>query len=64
MLQKTGFYVRRLRVYYNPLENLLPEGGWKGKVLMTFFWYLAKLFSNGFRHRIEAQAIKTGGAWT
>lgn len=58
MLENTDFDVRHLRVYYNPLEELLPEGGWRGRALMTFFWYLAKVLPNRFGHRIEARAIK------
>ena len=63
MLKKTGFYVQNIRVYYNPLESLLPESDWRGKALMTFLWYLAKVLPNRFGHRIEAHAIKTETDW-
>jgi len=61
MLEKTGFDVQHSRMYYNELESMLPEGGWRGKGLVMFFWYMAKVFPNRFGHRIEAHAIKAEG---
>ncbi len=61
MLEKTGFDVQHSRIYYNELESMLPEGGWRGRALMTFFWYLAKLVPNRFGHRIEAHATRCRG---
>lgn len=58
MLEKTGFCVQYSRMYYNELDSMLPEGGWRGKTLVMLFWYLAKAFPNRFGHRIEAHAIK------
>lgn len=60
ILEKTGFDVQHLKVYYNPLNSLLPEGGWRGKILIMFFWYIAKMFPNRFGHRIVAKATRTG----
>lgn len=58
LLEKAGFGVLQIKVYYNPLNELLPEGGWRGKAVISFFWYLAKILPNKFGHRISATAIK------
>ena len=58
MLKKAGFDIKKLWLYYNPLDELLPEVGLKGKVIITLSWYLSKIYPGGYGHRIEAHAKK------
>ena len=59
MLIKMGFDIKKLWLYYNPLSEIFPEGGWRGRIIITLFWYLSKIYPGGFGDRIEAHAIKS-----
>lgn len=58
MLKKTGFGILKTKVYYDSLKDYLPDGGWRYKSIVYFFWYLAKVFPNNFGNRVSSLATK------
>lgn len=58
MLGKAEFEILETRVYYDSLKEVLPEGGWRYKSIVYFFWYLAKVIPNYFGNRLYCCATK------
>jgi SAM-dependent methyltransferase len=58
ILIKAHLVESRMSLYYNPIESLLLGKGWRRKIVVYFWWHIAKIIPNRFGHRLEMDVVK------